>query len=68
MAIEQGVYTVRNVRVGEDVESGKYLRIWKMTGGTWKLYRDMFSPDSAVAVGVYVSPDEAKPSEGPMSK
>jgi ketosteroid isomerase-like protein len=68
LGIEQGTYKVRNVKVGEDVETGKYIRIWKRTAGGWKLYRDMFSPDSAVAVGVYVSPDEAKPSEGPMSK
>src|ERR1700759_2118097 len=29
VAIEQGVYTVRNVRLGQDVEAGKYLRVWK---------------------------------------
>jgi ketosteroid isomerase-like protein len=60
VAIEQGVYTVRNVRVGENVEAGKYIRIWKRTNdGTWKLYRDMYSSDSATPAAVSVSPGEA---------
>ena len=63
VGVEQGTYTVRNVRVGEDVETGKYLRIWKRTPGGWKLYRDMFSADNALAESVYVSPDEATSGE-----
>jgi ketosteroid isomerase-like protein len=60
MAIEQGVYSVRNVRVGENVETGKYIRIWKKTdNGTWKLYRDMYSSDSVTPAAVSVSPGEA---------
>lgn len=58
VGIEQGIYKVRNVRVGEDVETGKYLRIWKKTNGGWKLYRDMFSPDSVMSEAVNVSPEE----------
>jgi ketosteroid isomerase-like protein len=61
IAIEQGVYTVRNVRVGQDVEAGKYIRIWKKINGTWKLYRDMFSPDSSSAEVVSVTPEETPP-------
>lgn len=68
VGVEQGTYRVRNVRVGEDVETGKYIRIWKRTPGGWKLYRDMFSPDSATTEAVYVSPEEAKPAEGLASK
>jgi ketosteroid isomerase-like protein len=59
VAIEQGVYNVRNVRVGENVEGGKYIRIWKKVNGDWKLYRDMFSPDSGQSEAVSVSPEEA---------
>ena len=60
MAIEQGVYSVRNVRVGENVEAGKYIRIWKRTNnGTWKLYRDMYSSDSETPAAVSVSSGEA---------
>jgi ketosteroid isomerase-like protein len=68
VGIEQGTYRVRNVRVGQDVESGKYIRVWKRTNGGWKLYRDMFSPDSALAEAVYVSPEEAAPGPSPMPK
>jgi ketosteroid isomerase-like protein len=63
VAIEQGVYNVRNVRVGEDVEKGKYIRIWKRVNGSWKLYRDMSSADSEVSAAVSVSPEEAPPSD-----
>ena len=65
MAIEQGAYNVRNVRVGQDVETGKYLRIWKKNNGTWMLYRDMFSPDNAIGQAVLVTPDEATPGDNP---
>ncbi len=58
VGIEQGIYRVRNVRVGQEVETGKYLRIWKRTNTGWKLYRDMFSPDSVMTEAVYVSPEE----------
>lgn len=68
LAIEQGVYNVRNVRVGENVESGKYIRVWKKIDGAWKLYRDMFSPDSESAGIISVSPEESTPSESPPVK
>jgi ketosteroid isomerase-like protein len=61
VAIEQGVYSVRNVRVGENVETGKYIRIWKRSlNGTWKLYRDMYSSDSEAPAAVSVSPGEGE--------
>jgi ketosteroid isomerase-like protein len=59
VGVEQGIYRVRNVRVGQEVETGKYLRVWKRTRDGWRLYRDMFSPDSAMAEAVYVSPEES---------
>jgi ketosteroid isomerase-like protein len=68
VAIEQGVYSVRNVRVGENVEAGKYIRIWKRTNnGTWKLYRDMYSSDSETPAAVSVSPEQA-PGQELMAK
>jgi ketosteroid isomerase-like protein len=63
MAIEQGVYNVRNVRVGQDVETGKYIRIWRKNNGMWMLYRDMFSPDSVIGQAVLVTPEEATPGD-----
>ena len=68
IAIEQGLYNIRNVKVGQDVEAGKYVRIWKKVDGTWKLYRDMFSPDSGISAAVSVSPDEPAPSDSATSK
>jgi ketosteroid isomerase-like protein len=65
LAIEQGVYNVRNVRVGENVESGKYIRVWKKVDGTWKIYRDMFSPDNESEATISVSPEEPTPSDNP---
>ncbi len=68
MAIEQGSYSVRNVRVGADVEAGKYIRIWKRTHDGWKLYRDMYSSDSESPAVVSVSPFEATPGQELMAK
>lgn len=68
MAIEQGTYNVRNVRVGQNVEEGKYIRVWKKVNGDWKLYRDMFSPDSGQSSAVSVSPEEAAPSANAATK
>jgi ketosteroid isomerase-like protein len=65
MAIEQGVYNVRNVRVGQDVETGKYIRIWRKNNGVWMLYRDMFSPDSVIQQAVLVTPEEVTPGDTP---
>lgn len=67
VAIEQGRYNIRNVRVGIDAETGKYIRIWKRIEGHWKLYRDMFSPDSALAESVYVSPEEGMSATSPVA-
>ena len=68
IAIEQGTYIIRNVRVGENVEAGKYIRVWKKINGGWKLYRDMFSPDSGQSEVVSVSPEEAAPSASATAK
>jgi ketosteroid isomerase-like protein len=66
IAIEQGIYNIRNVRVGENVEAGKYIRVWKKVNGAWKLYRDMFSPDSGQSEVVSVSPEDVTSAESPV--
>jgi ketosteroid isomerase-like protein len=60
LAVEQGVYVVRNVRVGANVEAGKDIRVWKRTGDTWKLYRDMYSPDHETSAVVSLSPESGQ--------
>ena len=68
VAIEQGNYSVRNVRIGANVESGKYIRIWKRAGnGPWRLYRDMYSSDSETAAAVSISPEDTS-SQGLTAK
>jgi ketosteroid isomerase-like protein len=68
VAVEQGVYNIRNVRIGENVETGKYLRVWKKIDGNWELYRDMFSADNEVSGAVSVAPEEPVPSENAVAK
>jgi ketosteroid isomerase-like protein len=60
LAVEQGVYIVRNVKVGANVEAGKYIRVWKRTGDTWKLYRDMYSPDHETSAVVSLAPESGQ--------
>jgi ketosteroid isomerase-like protein len=64
LAVEQGVYVVRNVRVGANVEAGKYIRVWKKTDGTWKLYRDMYSPDHETSAVVSLAPESGQELSG----
>jgi len=68
VAIEQGVYNIRNVRIGQDVEAGKYIRIWRKINGDWKVYRDMFSTDNSQSQAVFVSPEEPTPADSPPRK
>jgi uncharacterized protein (TIGR02246 family) len=62
IAIEQGHYTVRNVRRGSEVEVGKYMHVWKRQGDDWKLFRIMYNTDVAPVTQVTVS--EADDAEG----
>jgi ketosteroid isomerase-like protein len=55
MAIEQGHYSVRNIRRGSDIEAGKYLHVWRNVGGEWKIYRIMYNTDVAPAANVSVA-------------
>ena len=70
IAIEQGHFKVRDVRVGNDIEWGKYIHIWKREKGDWKLYRVMYNTDIAehVAVSVESTEDDSKaPSVAPTT-
>jgi len=56
VGIEQGLYRVRDVRRGSDVEQGKYLYVWRKINGQWKLFRMIYNTDVAPATQVSVAP------------
>lgn len=58
LAVEQGTYRVRNVRIGENVEYGEYLNVWRRGDGRWRVYRSMYNVMMSRHVGVSVAPDE----------
>lgn len=39
---ERGTYTSANAE-GEETDHGKYLAVWKLVDGDWKIYRDIFN-------------------------
>lgn len=47
VAIEQGHFTVRNIRRGANIELGKYIHIWRKVDGEWLLYRVIYNTDVA---------------------
>jgi ketosteroid isomerase-like protein len=58
LAAEQGTYRVRNVRIGENVEYGEYVNVWRRSGGHWRVFRSMYNVMMSRHVGVSVTPDE----------
>jgi uncharacterized protein (TIGR02246 family) len=61
LAIEQGTYSVRNVREGTEVEYGQFLAVWKREGGEWRIYRSIYNTEAAPIGQTTVS--EAEPPE-----
>jgi uncharacterized protein (TIGR02246 family) len=57
VAVEQGHFTIRNIRRGTDIELGKYMHVWRKVAGQWRLYRVMFNTDVAPKVEVTVEPE-----------
>ncbi len=47
IAVEQGHFTVRNIRRGANIELGKYMHVWRKQHGEWKLYRMIYNTDVA---------------------
>jgi len=58
IAVEQGTYRVRNVNVGQVVEYGEFLNIWRRVGGQWKSYRTMYNVTEAPRTDISVEPAE----------
>jgi ketosteroid isomerase-like protein len=43
MLIEEGTYAMS--QKGKEIDRGKYIVLWKMEDGKWKLFRDCFNSD-----------------------
>lgn len=61
LAIEQGTYSIRNVRQGVDVEQGQYLTVWKRSGDSWQIYRSFFNTEQAPRTANTITPGAAAP-------
>ena len=44
---EVGSYTMTD-KTGKEIDKGKYIDLWKMEDGKWKLHRDIFNSDMPV--------------------
>lgn len=42
---EVGTYTMTD-KAGKEIDKGKYIDLWKMEDGKWKLHRDIFNSDN----------------------
>jgi len=42
--VEEGEYTFMG-EDGEQLDKGKYIVLWKMEDGKWKLFRDCYNSD-----------------------
>lgn len=62
LAVEQGHYTVRNTRLGADVELGKYMHVWRKIKGQWRIYRVIYNTDVSPKgeVSVESTPDDTR--------
>lgn len=61
LAVEQGHFTVRNIRRGVDIEKGKYLHVWRKVKGQWRLYRVIYNWDVAPRGEATVEPTSESP-------
>lgn len=46
IAYDHGSYRVRNINEMRDIESGKYVIIFKKINGQWKIFRDIYNTNS----------------------
>jgi uncharacterized protein (TIGR02246 family) len=42
---EVGSYTMTD-KTGKEIDKGKYIDLWKMEDGKWKIHRDIFNSDT----------------------
>jgi len=44
MVNEVGSYSMTDKK-GKEIDKGKYIVLWKMEDGKWKIHRDVFNSD-----------------------
>jgi ketosteroid isomerase-like protein len=44
LVTEVGSYTMTD-KAGKEIDKGKYIDLWKMEDGKWKIHRDIFNSD-----------------------
>ena len=47
---EEGTFTLSD-KAGKEVDHGKYIVLWKMEDGKWKLFRDCWNSDNPLPAG-----------------
>ena len=45
LVTEVGTYTMTD-KSGKEIDKGKYIDLWKLEDGKWKLHRDIFNSDN----------------------
>ncbi|HEV8271222.1 MAG TPA: nuclear transport factor 2 family protein [Chitinophagaceae bacterium] len=48
LVTEVGSYTMTD-KTGKEIDKGKYIDLWKMEDGKWKIHRDIFNSDNPPA-------------------
>ena len=48
LVAEEGSYSL-STKDGKEIDKGKYIVLWKMEDGKWKLFRDCFNSDNPPA-------------------
>lgn len=43
LAYDEGNYKIRDIRRNVDLDTGRYVNVFKRVGGQWKIYRSIFS-------------------------
>lgn len=46
IAYDEGTYRIRNIRSNENLDTGKYVNIFKRENGRWKIYRSIYSSNT----------------------
>lgn len=46
LAYDEGSYRIRDIGRNEDLDTGRYMNVFKRVNGKWLIYRSIFSPNT----------------------